>query len=743
MLCGARRTCGGGSQLLRSVVLARDHDLIRGAWNTLLVSEALIVRKRRRLPLPVGPMGNGAAAARQVDAALSSVGFKLSGELIGALSGLAPETVVDAGQRLLAVVREMVGDHVSHNVYFKDFPANVPDTMDFWIQCIREGLEDSKRRDTILAQLSRGTVNLLDLPRYGRYQHSFEEMVAAHDELIPLLSDRVTVIGLGAQLADEERSLYLALAGSPTPLSADDLEALRSFAEACAAGLQPEAIPVRENRAVINKVRLKRNTRLLVDSPTDILRLACELSEGDVTLVEPTRFRSFRRSERRALLRALDEVVTDPAKLGDIDVHRERWKRLGERLHPHEFQDRYERAAEVFEVARRARRVPSLTARVEQAYQVQDLAGVLALYRSAPGVFFRGLDRLLRAATLESDRDLVIHAAEDALSGVSARVILSMREHLDNRCTAAGVRRIFTNRSGRAWATPDERDPLDGPVIARLVAAMDAEVAQRLPTIKHLVVDRDVLDVALPLSSKSMPPGVGLLPRGSVSPVDAELLRFFVYWRESRATTDFDLSALLLNENYQNPTWLSYTNLTTVGGRHSGDITEAPEGATEFIDLQLSKLTSRVVVPQVNIYSGEGFDDVAESFFGFMNRETEQKGLPFEPTTVRMKSDLRGPSRVALPLAFVRDDAGAWSAHWLHLFLYGKPAFNQVENNRVSTAELVRALVSRNYLTVRYLVQLLRPSTLTILETEQPRPTGPHTYLGPDSLAEIRALIPQ
>ncbi|MFD2349516.1 hypothetical protein ACFSTC_09245 [Nonomuraea ferruginea] len=69
---------------------------------------------------------------------------------------------------------------------------------------------------------------------------------------------------------------------------------------------------------------------------TDVLRLACALSGGDVTLATPTRFRSFRRAERRALLRALDAVAT-PAKLGDVPRHRERWKRLGERLHPHEY----------------------------------------------------------------------------------------------------------------------------------------------------------------------------------------------------------------------------------------------------------------------------------------------------------------------------------------------------------------------------------------------------------------------
>ena len=85
---------------------------------------------------------------------------------------------------------------------------------------------------------------------------------------------------------------------------------------------------------------------------------------------------------------------------------------------------------------------------------------------------------------------------------------------------------------------------------------------------------------------------------------------------------------------------------------HSGDITEAPEGASEFIEIDLSTVAARYIVPQVNVYAGEGFEEVAESFFGFMERDGEQQGRPYEPRTVRMKSDLRGAGRIALPLVF-------------------------------------------------------------------------------------------
>lgn len=701
--------------------------------------EELVIGKTNRVPIPEGPAGNGSVEARQLDAALISAGFKLSPELLTALSALTSSAVVDvAGSCVLPAIWRLVGDHVQHNVYFKDFPNNVPDTMEFWTQCISDALLDSDSRDEIQRQLSTGVVDLLSLPTYGRYQHTYEEMLAAHAEFLPLASDRLTVLDVGGTLADELANLYIQLAGSRIPLSEDDLGVLRLLAGRC--DTEPESIPIRENRALINQVRLADARPLLVDTVTDVLRLACALSEGDVTLQEPTRFRSFTRRERRALLAAINGVAYDNlAKVGDVHAHREPWKRLGERLHPHEY-PQWPCAALAFAVARGEQPVPSFASRIEAALAGGDFMGGLWLVQSAPGLLFRSLDRLLRTAGTDAERAAVVAAVADTAGQVSGRVILSVREHLQNRVRAEAAPRVFANRKGRAWVTADSREALPVGVIESLLSVLDVEIARRLPHIEHLVVDADLLDVALPLSDKAMPVGFGLLPRGSTASIEGELLRFFCYWKQTAERTDFDLSALLLDDA-GDASWLSYTNLTGFGGRHSGDITDAPNGATEFIDLELSKLKHRYIVPQVNIYSGEGFDEVAESFFGFMLRDQEQQGKPFEPRTVRMKSDLRGPNKVALPLVFIRDDNG-WTVRWMHLFLRGQSWSNRVETNRVSTWQIVQGIIGRDYLTVRYLVDLMAPTKLTILERGVSAPDDASMHLRIDTLGELKGLIP-
>ncbi|WP_329453559.1 hypothetical protein OG894_44280 (plasmid) [Streptomyces sp. NBC_01724] len=717
--------------------------------------ESLVVRHTRRLPAPSGPAGQGSVAARQFDAALMSVGFKLSAAVLERLSGLSEETVVDTAARTLESVREMVGGHVQHNVYFVDFPANVPDTFDFWMRCIAQALADDASREGTLAQLGTGVVDLLTLPSYGNYQHTYAEMLAAHDELIAAAGDRTTVLHLGGAPDDEVTALYLALAGSTTPLGEEDLQDLRSLAEHCVDGPQPEAMPVRENRAVINVTRLHAGRDLLVDTVTDVLRLACALSDGDVTLAEPTRFRPLPRPVRRALLAGLDSVVAAaPAKLADVTAHREAFKRLGERLHPHEY-PRWPHAADVFAVARGEKEARSFDSRIEEMFAMNDVTGAARLLTAAPGKLFRSLDRLLRACLTQDERDAVVAGAEQVAPQVSGRVLLSVREHLHNRAQESGARRVFVNRRGRAWVTADNRPLVLPPERKRLIDVLDAETRRRLPEPGHLLIDPDILDVALPLSGKATAAGFGVLPRGSLSPVDGELLRFFVYWKQKSHDTDYDLSALMLDAEYATVCWLSYTALTEVEGEHSGDITEAPDGASEFINLRLNAVRGTFIVPQVNIFSGESFEAVEESFFGFMLRDAQQAGRAFEPRTVRMKSELRGPGRVALPLAFLRGSDGRWRAKWLHLYLHGNPNANRVEENRVSVATLLRGIVEREYLTVRYLTDLMADrATATTLWDGTTVPDGPVTYIGlerpdglhPDSLIvtpeNLRALIP-
>jgi hypothetical protein len=694
--------------------------------------EKTIIQKTLRVPAGTGAAGDGTAVARQLDAALLDVGFAASRALLDHVGGLAPAPAMELAATVVSAVRELVGDHVAHNTYFIGFPDGVPDTLEFWTERLQAAVLAGGGDVTVLP----GWLNLLDLPGYGSYQHSYAEMLAVHDELIASVGDRLTVLHLGDTAEREAQRLYLALAGSVTPLGEADLAILSELAVTCADGPQPEVIPVRENRAVLNGIRLVLGRPLVaVDTTTDVLRLACQVSGGDVSLAEPTRFRAFRRPERRILLAALDTVIgASPAKLADVARYAERWKRLGERLHPHEY-GQWPQAQAVFAVARGERRVPTLAGRAETAIRDGRVGRAATVLSAAPGLLLRSADRLLRIAP-ESERAAVIDTVTGALGSASGRVLLSLREHVGNRRTP-DTARMYVNRFRRSWVGPDTRAPLPAELVEELSALLDDEISARLPEWEHpLLVDPDVLDVALPLSGKASESGFAVLPRGSRAPVSGELLRFFMYWRQTARHTDYDLSMLLLDEGFHSAGQVSWTNLRGSGMVHSGDITSAENGATEFIDVPLT-VEAPYVVPQVNIYSGESFEEVAESMFGYQTRTKEQKGAPFEPRAVRARSQMRGRGRVALPVVFVKGETG-WQALWLHLYLHGHPAFNRVEDNTFTTAHRVRALVERQYLTVSYLVDRWRART-GVTVWDGALPDEPVTFVGveaPDGLPE-------
>jgi stress response protein SCP2 len=713
----------------------------------------LVVRRTWRVPLTAVSTGDAASIARRFDSVLLTSGFKASGRLLSYLGTLLPLDARLVSVQVLAVVQEAVGAHVQHNTYFRNFPRNVPDTLDFWVSCLQDALKDAPGSPRAAEVFARRKVDLLALPRYGRYQHTYEEMVAAHDTFLPALGDRRTVLDVGGSLDEEAHRLYRQLAGSTTPLSDADLAALALLAPYCAGMEQPATVPLRSARAIVNATHVLYGREPEIDTVTDVLRLACALSGGDVTLETATRFRSLPRPVRRTLLAALDALVrASPAKLGDVAVHREAWKRLGERLHPHEHTGLGTR---VFAVARGEEDAPSLNARVERSLASGARAEALRLLAKAPGTLVRRVDHLLRSAVDDAERSAVVDALERALPAVSSRVVLGLREHLENRQgrsdqqpgaghPSAG-RRVFVNRYGGAWAVPDERAELPEDALTALARACDAEVLRRAPRPDGLVVDPDFLDVALPLSARSRPDGAGVLPRGSRTHVTGELLRFFVHWRQSKHTTDLDLSCLLLDRDFADAEHVSWTRLRGEGFVHSGDLTEAADGATELVDVNTSRIQRPVVVPTVYVYSGERFHQLAEGFFGFMSRDTTQAGLPFEPATVRMKSDLSGQGQVVIPAAFLRTQDG-WEALWLHLNPSGRPSFNTVEEHRVTTTTLVRDIAARRYLTVRYLVGLLQADGVKV-HHELPRGTGPVTYLGfsaPEDLPEgSRVVTPQ
>lgn len=704
-----------------------------------------LLHKRLVFPLlSATDKGDSKAFARQLDLALMQVGFKLSKALLRYVSGLSSTDAFKVSGILLPAVQSLVGDHVKHNVYFRDFPKNVPDTLVFWSELLAAYYE----------QTGVLTNNLLSLPGYGTYQLSYEEMVEAHDTFKPRNGKAgLKVINLGGTEQQELNGLFLNLAGSVVPLNEEDRTLLGKLFAAGFRGPANLDIPVRENKAIINALWLAEGEALDVDTPTDVLRLAAHLSGGDVTLTENTRFKSLRRPVRRALMEALDGVLDNrPELLEDITSRREQFKRLGEKLHPHEFRACKD-AIKLFSYARGDTQIVTWGHKVHAAIENRRIGRALSLLAEKPGQLVRRLDKLARESS-NDQFDTVVNVLEEVVERVSGRVLLSLIEHLDNR-TAKTPYRLFVNKAGSGWAAPSTLAPLAAARIKALQKVLWKDIGRRLPAKEAFDLDPRLASIALPISEKTKSDGFAVLPRGSTFELDStkDLVRFFIYWRQQGERTDYDLSAMMYDDSFRFLGQVSYTSLGWGGqthnqpALHSGDITSAPNGASEFIDIQLAKMPANVryVVPTVNHFAGHTYKDCAECFFGFMSRSLSEKGKPFEAKTVQTRFALRGEKKVAVPMVFVRGESG-WSVKWLDLYLNGLPAGNSTETNRYSTQLLAKSLVTRQYLTVGRLMEAY--------QSKRPKKGGGKVYAGlfaPEGLPagtevytldNLKALIP-
>jgi len=139
---------------------------------------------------------------------------------------------------------------------------------------------------------------------------------------------------------------------------------------------------------------------------------------------------------------------------------------------------------------------------------------------------------------------------------------------------------------------------------------------------------------------------------------------------------------------------LSYYNLKNYGGHHSGDIVDAPNGAAEFIDLDIERTRAanvRYIVMSLNSFTAQPYCDLPECFAGWMARQQANSGEIFEPRTVQDKIDVAANTRICLPLII---DLAERRIIWTDIALRKHPSWNNVKNNLSGVSVMARALTN-------------------------------------------------
>jgi hypothetical protein len=632
---------------------------------------AIYLRRRSKVMLPEGSGATPLNVLASLQKNLESLGFVLAPEVTERLKALNPMQVDAFYQRLVKDLQALVGAHRKFEPMYPNFPKQVMDMtaaglyfnalMHYWT--LRRPHYDKEDRPPLEEQ-----------PRFR-------------------------VIELGSR--DDFEAIFTLLARSRSPFSPQDKADVKWFVAQYRDGIRrllPDSVPSKENLAFLG-AELIRNTAAAdaylgehVQTATDVLRLAVALSDGDVSLATACKFGKFPRRVRALLLGWVERAAN---RTEDMLRWKPRWVRLGERLHPGEYAARFPQTAAAFDVLRNGRPFTTFNGRVEAGLARKDAAAVLDLLDGRPGELARRLDHLARIGP--EPRAVAGRFAERA-ERVSTPVVLQVLTHFRRRGEPAGLRTFFPKGNvGNLFATARPLPELAPEVANELAAICERTLLERfarLPPLGKCYLDERLKNYLVPFAQRSASKSLRTLVRGSRLPLpEGAALRFFVWWKNGRSRVDIDLSAAMYDADYRYIDTLAYYNLKNFGAHHSGDITDAPRGAAEFIDVDRSRCLARglrYVVMCLNSYTEQPYCDLPECFAGWMSRRCPNSGEIFEPKTVVDKVDVASDTRFCLPAVF---DLVGGAVVWADIALATNPRFpNNVHNHLSGVSLMLRAL---------------------------------------------------
>lgn len=419
----------------------------------------------------------------------------------------------------------------------------------------------------------------------------------------------------------------------------------------------PEKIPHKEILAFVGGMAIDKGIDVSNNfkTATDVLRLAVAMSGGDVSLAENTKFRNFKRSERRGLLSMLEncgEINEDMVR------HYGKWLRLGEKLHPGERKD-LKKVTVGFNTIRDKKLFYSFETynfTTENLISIGD-ASVVEHLKKRPGMYARRLDELLRKVDAKST---ILKGFNAIATKVSTPVLLQTRAHFLGR-DLSDLRVFFPKGNlAKAQAIKNEltRIPTgSGNDIVKICDSALIERFAKLPKLGTCRIDDSLKECLVPFSQRSASKSLRTIVRGSKLPFGkgGDTVRFFIWWKEGDDRADLDLSAVFYKEDWTVGSYITYYNLkdSVFKACHSGDKTSAPNGACEFIDIDIPsclKHGGRYVVMSVNSFTRQKFSDLPECFAGWMLRQEPKSGEIFEPKTVLDKLDVTSQTTAVVPM---------------------------------------------------------------------------------------------
>ena len=542
-------------------------------------------------------------------------GYIFSKELAIAISKEERNVIIDKLKSVIKVIENFKSDK-DYVVFYKNFPDEVINMSEvdlyinqilhYWIGYLPSNSENIIKEDIESSKLVKAReLKLID-----------DEMI--EKLFIDLLSSNVT---LSEQYLDD----VCVLANTKS------IKELENYME---------YIQMKETLTTVSSYILKKEGVLIGNfkTATDILRLIAKISGNELNN-KHIHFAYFSRAELREFIDKLENLKNI---MPDIKRYSKPWHSFFKLYAKKINFKKYPKVRKVVDILfgditymtergkinEQIKRLPTMSK--------EDLDNLVKEFIIFYGDYVREILSLLNKAK-ENQYEKLLIGLENCVDKVNTRVLFQLYDRIINLKAKDKTVPRLVNSKGK-WRRLRESISLSDELLNRVLQIVEDGIKIQLKEKENLgkvYIDEDYKNIMLTTSEKDSNVSLRPMTRGSrikFNP-DAEVLRFFVAWKNLDEKTlkelntiydrvDVDLSALTFNENLEFNDVVAYYNQKKSGFAFSGDITNAPEGALEYIDVfdleRLKKKGNRYILMQIRSYNGYTFEEINSVYAGVM-----------------------------------------------------------------------------------------------------------------------------
>lgn len=396
----------------------------------------------------------------------------------------------------------------------------------------------------------------------------------------------------------------------------------------------------KENGIILAAEAFKSGVGVEITTATDVLRLAAQLSDQDVSLRNRVAFRNFKRAERRTLLSMLEDArnIKD-----DFALRPELAKRLMERLRPGDY--KFERVRDAYDALYKGE-LSSIGAKLDPQTPNVDMLTIAA---TRPGEFLRRLHHYIDLFGL-----MAVDQFVPVMNNLTTRQLVSLRRYI----ATINDRTLLIYPPRANWARAQVSSNEKSKLSAKAIALLDGEISRLLCSriSARFPEGIDLADNLVNVKLQTNDQKLAEYGRGTTFdiPEDVTFVRSASYW-ELPHTGDFHRNTWFDNGwNFFHDDW---SDAGTCGwdAQHLGDGAAIMSGdptnikdlrgrGCQIIDLYFDKLIAmgiRYAVWNVLCFSNIKFSDAKDVLATLQWGVEPLKGNVYEPSRAQMVFPLR------------------------------------------------------------------------------------------------------